>query len=548
MPGTSPGRFSLGSLSIRTKSFLFVGVMILMMTGSYLVLVSSLLSNSLSGLQNDLTTRQIDAVVRQIDQVARQQRQSTFDNAVWNETFDFLKGKEQGYLERNFDPKTGNSGKNLVILFDRQKNPFAWISIPGFTRLEKDLPPYFDPDHARYSNLLQDGKSGSAIVATPEGLLILSAHPVFRTDGSGPSAGWLVYGLDLGAAWFEEMRQLTGVSISPSFPPRQMTDMSMQQGETLNTDTLGQCRVFLSQVDLANQKAPAVSAAIQFDDMIGSSAAALKLSIPSTVTATALDLRRQLVWSSILGGISLTIICLLAIEWIFIRKITQMDREFQKLSQSVDTAARLPETSRDEFSRLAKSANRLLDSLRQRRQESQNQEKLLSSVLDSASEGIMAFRSLRNEKGAVCDFIMVLANKAAENMVNRNFSDMMGKGLLGLFPGNLSEGLFERYVRAVETAIPEDFEIFYDHEDMRSWFHISAQKWEDGFVVTFEEISARKRAEQELKASIEELERFNRAMIGREDRVLEMKSEVNHLRSRLGLQPEYQVDSLNHES
>jgi len=548
MPGNSPGRFSLGSLSIRTKSFLFVGAMILVLTGAYLMLVAELLSLSLGTLQNELTIRQIDSVVRQIDQVARQQRQGVLDNAIWDETFDFLKGKEPGYLERNFDPKTGNTGQNLVLLFDRQKNPFAWISIPGRLRLEKNLPSYFDADKTRYSLLLQDGEAGSAVVASPEGLLILSAYPVSRTDGSGPSAGWLVYGLDLNAGWFAEMKELTGATITPAYPARQLTDVSLQQGETLNTEALGQCRVFISQAELANRNAGAISALIQFENTIGSSPAALRLSLPSAVTSTAVELRKRLAWSSILGGIALTIVCLFAIEWLFIRKITQMDREFQKISSSVDSPARLPEKSRDEFSRLAKSANRLLDSLRQRRQESENQKKLLSSVLDSASEGIMAFRSLRNEKGAVCDFIMVLANKAAEAMVNRDFADMMGKSLLGLFPGNLSEGIFERYVRVVETGIPEDFEIFYEHEDVRGWLHISARQWDDGFVVTFEEISLRKRVEQELKASIEELERFNRAMIGREDRILEMKSEVNQLRLRLGLQPEYQVDSLSDES
>jgi hypothetical protein len=83
---------------------------------------------------------------------------------------------------------------------------------------------------------------------------------------------------------------------------------------------------------------------------------------------------------------------------------------------------------------------------------------------------------------------------------------------------------------------------------MRRWLYISAEPWSDGFVVTFEEISQRKRVEQELKASIEELERFNRAMIGRESRILEMKSEVNLLRSRMGLPPGYKVDALNDDA
>ena len=174
--------------------------------------------------------------------------------------------------------------------------------------------------------------------------------------------------------------------------------------------------------------------------------------------------------------------------------------------------------------------------------ELENREALLLSVLDSASEGIMAFRSLRNEKGAISDFIVVLANKAAGKLMNRESKGMLGKCLLGLFPGNLSEGLFDRYVQVVETRTGEQFEAFDGHEDVRAWFHIAVDPWSDGFVVTFEEISQRMRVEQELKASIEELERFNKAMIGRESRVLEMKSEVNLLRSRLGLPPEYKVD------
>ena len=224
-----------------------------------------------------------------------------------------------------------------------------------------------------------------------------------------------------------------------------------------------------------------------------------------------------------------------------------MDREFQALVDSVDSAGRLSENSRDEFGGLARSANQLLDSLRHQRSASEEQETLLLSILDSASEGIMAFRSLRNEKGLISDFILVLANRAAEGMVNCKSGDMLGKSLLGLFPGALSEGMFDLYVRVVESKTGENCEEYIALDTMRSWFHVSAAPWSDGFVVTFEEISRRKLVEQELKEIIGELERFNRAMVGRENRVLEMKTEVNLLRARMGLPPEYQVDSLSDE-
>ena len=233
--------------------------------------------------------------------------------------------------------------------------------------------------------------------------------------------------------------------------------------------------------------------------------------------------------------------------FLFFRTITRTGNGTRTPAGGGKGPALRTEGSRDEPARPAEPANRRQDSPLRRQGESENQEALLLSVLDSASEGVMAFRSLRNEKGGISDFVMVLANKAAGTIMSREFKDMMGKSLLGLFPGNLSEGLFDRYVRVVETKVGERLDAFYEHDAIRSWFHISVEPWADGFVVTLEEISQRKRVEQELKASIEEMERFNRAMIGRENRVLEMKTEVNLLRSRLGLPPAYKVDSLSDE-
>lgn len=193
------------------------------------------------------------------------------------------------------------------------------------------------------------------------------------------------------------------------------------------------------------------------------------------------------------------------------------------------------------------TASRRTDFLRQRKNESDNREALLLSVLDSTSGGVMAFRSIRDKEGAITDFLIVLSNKAADEMTGRKFKSMIGKSLLELFPGNLSGGFFDRYVRVVETKVGDRFDIYYEHESVRGWFHITVEPWSDGCVVTLEEISQRKRAEQELEAGVAEMERFNRAMIGRENRVLEMKTEVNQLRARLGLPPAYKVDSLHDE-
>jgi hypothetical protein len=61
-------------------------------------------------------------------------------------------------------------------------------------------------------------------------------------------------------------------------------------------------------------------------------------------------------------------------------------------------------------------------------------------------------------------------------------------------------------------------------------------------VTVFDDITERKRAQAALQAANDELTRFNRTMIGRELRMIEMKKEVNELCEQCGQPPRYPLD------
>jgi PAS domain S-box-containing protein len=57
-----------------------------------------------------------------------------------------------------------------------------------------------------------------------------------------------------------------------------------------------------------------------------------------------------------------------------------------------------------------------------------------------------------------------------------------------------------------------------------------------------DEINVRRRAEEALRSANEELSRFNKAMVGRELRMIELKKEVNILHTNVGQPPRYSLD------
>ncbi|MCB2187713.1 MAG: PAS domain S-box protein [Deltaproteobacteria bacterium] len=62
-----------------------------------------------------------------------------------------------------------------------------------------------------------------------------------------------------------------------------------------------------------------------------------------------------------------------------------------------------------------------------------------------------------------------------------------------------------------------------------------------GAVVTFRDVSERRKAEEELRQYVDDLQRFNRLTLGRELKMIELKEEVNGLLGQLGMQKKYKI-------
>jgi PAS domain S-box-containing protein len=124
----------------------------------------------------------------------------------------------------------------------------------------------------------------------------------------------------------------------------------------------------------------------------------------------------------------------------------------------------------------------------------------LESVLNSTLYGIINFRSVRDSNDQIIDFEWQYANSIAAELAGRKKEELIGKRLLEVMPGNLESGLFEKYRAIVEDGETSTFEQFYTGEELNRWFLISAAKLEDGFTVTFQDITESKEASyRELK-------------------------------------------------
>jgi PAS domain S-box-containing protein len=146
---------------------------------------------------------------------------------------------------------------------------------------------------------------------------------------------------------------------------------------------------------------------------------------------------------------------------------------------------------------------RLQRQLEEQNRQLQQSQLLLTGVLNSSLDGVAAFAAIRDNQGQIIDFKWLLLNPTGETMMAGTASELVGQSLLETRPGFVGIGLFEKYVRVVETGMPLDTEVYYAHETIQAWFQVVAVQLNDGCAVTFRDITERKQMEERNRALLD---------------------------------------------
>ncbi len=130
---------------------------------------------------------------------------------------------------------------------------------------------------------------------------------------------------------------------------------------------------------------------------------------------------------------------------------------------------------------------------------------MLDAVLEASCDGIMSLRAVRDCGGAVVDAVVMSANAQACAYAGHPVWRLVDASLRDLFPGLLGTGFWERCLKVVEERTTERFEINLSHQRLDTWLRLTMAPLEDGFVLSFNDITDLKYALFEAEVSRQEL-------------------------------------------
>jgi diguanylate cyclase (GGDEF)-like protein len=183
--------------------------------------------------------------------------------------------------------------------------------------------------------------------------------------------------------------------------------------------------------------------------------------------------QRQLVWRSVclLGG-AIFVVGMLGVR---------LSRAFDKITSGNGTKRRSDQPE----------------------QEQSDARELARSLVRNSISGVMVLQAIRNQHRRVEDFEVRLMNQEAEQLLGRSAKTLLGQPLLKHLPCLKDKKLFEAAVSVVETKLPFREERRINQGDRDRWYNIAIAGHGQGVVVSFEDVSARKKSEQQLRHAAE---------------------------------------------
>jgi PAS domain S-box-containing protein len=133
----------------------------------------------------------------------------------------------------------------------------------------------------------------------------------------------------------------------------------------------------------------------------------------------------------------------------------------------------------------------------------------LRASADSVLDPLVRLEAVRDESGAIIDFVYADANPAACAYINMPYEVLVGAHLLDLTPGLVAAGLLDRCKDVVETGEPLILDEYAYGLQLRGGqqrlFDIRASRIRDGLSCTWRDITDRHVAERRLRATYDSM-------------------------------------------
>ncbi|MGC9040676.1 MAG: response regulator [Roseiflexus sp.] len=312
---------------------------------------------------------------------------NTRDYAVWDATYEFAVQRNLDYIDTHMTTdaliNTRISYVAFVtpsgdIIYTRRQSSIDGQALP----IPADLTS-FDGANALFLQVAARNEGISGVIVVNDQPMLIAAHPILTSAGSGPLRGVLIMGRDFDAAELERMSNIIGYSLS-LFPVNDASaapDVTLAR-QLMNDDT----PIVVRPLSFADDR---IAGYAQIVDVRGGEGIVLRVDMPRDILLYGLSASRYYLLILLLVTGAFATVILTLIERRILARIISLSTQVAQIGRVGSHQKRVALSGNDEISQLGDAINRMLNDLAQSAQRLIQSEARYRQLVEISPEAIV---------------------------------------------------------------------------------------------------------------------------------------------------------------
>jgi signal transduction histidine kinase len=373
-------------MSIRLKVLGAILVTFLALFITIFAISQSVLLNSFAQLEQKSALENITRVQNVLRDNVTAQLSTNGDWAIWTDSYEFMQGNYPEYPDDNLSTEAIITlNLNMMLFATNDGELYASKIIDLETGADIDLPAGFESYFTDADLLISDAdfesnKSGvGGFLRTADGRLVLvTSRAILTSDGAGPVAGTLVMGRFIDATQIAALSQSLQLDIQ--IYPYTTDDLPA------NVNTMKSVLSATSPTVIEVLDNDTIVGYAQMQDITGQPISIVTATLPRDIYAQGQQTVSLLALLLVLTGSVLSVVMVIALEWVVIQRMTHLANEVDTIQEGADTSRRVTVASSDEVTDLSQNINAMLERISQSQKQLESNNAALKVAYDHAEE------------------------------------------------------------------------------------------------------------------------------------------------------------------
>jgi PAS domain S-box-containing protein len=343
-------------MKLQKKTLLFFVALLIVFLLAINIFFTTILLASYSALEEQYIEKDLNQAVNKLNDELFSMSSIASDWGPWDDTVDFVNGKDPNYLNSNLQPYGFDNLKlNLIVITNTKGQVLFSGTYDLKNKVMVPVPAYFSgPLDLKnpLMNMSDPHQITSGIVMLPDDPMLVVSQPIVHSDYSGPPQGVIIMGRYLNNAEISRLAELT----QPSLTLTRIDDPALSKDLVSRIrDNSGSASGIIQQLN-----GDQVAGYALVHDIYGNEALVLQITEARSIYHRGIDTTVQVILIILSGGLFLGILVIFLLDRVLLKRMHSLADQVNMIGKSGSIRDHVVIKGDDELSELATEINRML--------------------------------------------------------------------------------------------------------------------------------------------------------------------------------------------